>query len=44
MKSELGRIFLYFLGAVFIFIVLFALFGQQGKKINLKEIEFTTTN
>lgn len=44
MKSELGRIFLYFLGAVFIFIVLFALFGPQGKKINLKEIEFTTTN
>lgn len=44
MKSELGRIFLFFLGGVFVFILLFALFGPQGKKINLKEIEFTTTN
>ena len=44
MKNELGRLFLFFLGAVLIFITLFALFGPQGKKINLKEIEFNTTN
>ncbi|MFT6166758.1 MAG: hypothetical protein ACJASF_001451 [Vicingaceae bacterium] len=44
MKSELGRLFLFFLGSVVIFVTLFALFGPQGKKISLKEIEFNTTN
>ena len=44
MKNELSRLFGYFLGAVVIFVFLFALFGPQGKKINLKEIEFNTTN
>ena len=43
MKNELGRVFIFFLGAVVIFVSLFAVFDPKGKKINLKEIEFSTT-
>jgi hypothetical protein len=44
MKNELQRLFLIFLAAIAVFVVLYAFWGPQGKKINLKEIEFSTTN
>lgn len=44
MKNELQRLFVFFLAAVALFVILFAFLGPQGKKINLKEIEFSTTN
>jgi len=44
MKNKLQKWFLYFLGAVFVLVVAFSVFGPEGKQINLKEIEFRTTN
>lgn len=44
MKNELQRAFVYFLAAIVVMVSLYALFGPQGKKINLKEIDFTTSN
>ena len=36
--------FFQFLGLVVILVSVFAIFGPEGKKINLKEISFKTTN
>ena len=44
MKNQLHRFFVFFIGTLFVFIVLFSLFGPQGKKIDLKEVSFSTNN
>ena len=44
MKNELQRVFIYFIGAIIVLVTAFAIFGPEGKKINLTEIDFTTSS
>ncbi len=38
MKNKLQRVFIYFIATIIVFVTAFAVFGPEGKKINLKEI------
>tara|TARA_B110000090_G_scaffold71886_1_gene82056 strand:+ start:258 stop:809 length:552 start_codon:yes stop_codon:yes gene_type:complete len=44
MKNKLQRVFIYFIATTIVFVTAFAVFGPEGKKINLKEIDFTTSS